>query len=192
MEYFGCCEISAGAYFFAVGIAEGELQRLRYGVLADDSQLEPFLVRIRFTAKDPIRVIANARAVLIRVVERTSDWPAFELWPELLPAWFLQRCAPEPGSRFDVEAWLRQWRAMTPEEKSATSQQQWMLSNWLYYFDPSDKGLGNDRSWWWWDAGTDEPTTGWVDVATTGWPFGSGSLRWLIEASGGTDLAYEA
>ncbi|MBW8702253.1 hypothetical protein MBT84_21835 [Streptomyces sp. MBT84] len=30
----------------------------------------------------------------------------------------------------------------------------------------------------------------WVAVATTGWPFGSGSLSWLIKASGGRDLAY--
>jgi hypothetical protein len=40
------------------------------------------------------------------------------------------------------------------------------------------------------DAGTEEPGSGWVQVATTGWPFGSGSLRWLIEASGGGDVVY--
>jgi hypothetical protein len=50
--------------------------------------------------------------------------------------------------------------------------------------------MGDDRSWWWWDAGSDESGNGWVEVATTGWPFSSGSLSWLIEASGGRDLAY--
>jgi hypothetical protein len=34
-------------------------------------------------------------------------------------------------------------------------------------------------------AGDDGPEKGWIDVATTGWPFGTGSLYWLIEASGG-------
>ncbi|MGW5480344.1 hypothetical protein [Streptomyces sp. NPDC004008] len=49
--------------------------------------------------------------------------------------------------------------------------------------------MGDDRSWWWWHADTDD-SGGWIQVATTGWPFGSGSLAWLIEASGGTDLVY--
>lgn len=79
---------------------------------------------------------------------------------------------------------------MTPEQKSAFSQGPWALSDWLYYFDPTEDGMGHDRSWWWWDAGSDEPGNGWVEVATTGWPFGSGSLSWLIKASGGSDLDY--
>ncbi|MDX2853756.1 hypothetical protein PV342_36115 [Streptomyces sp. PA03-3a] len=61
---------------------------------------------------------------------------------------------------------------------------------WLHCFDPTEEGAGDDRSWWWWHAGTDEPGSGWIQVATTGWPFGRGSLSWLIKAGGGTDLAY--
>ena len=49
--------------------------------------------------------------------------------------------------------------------------------------------MGDDRSWWWWDAGVDGPGSGWVEVATTGWPFGSGSLSWLIEARGNGQIA---
>lgn len=155
----------------------------------------PFLVRVRFAAEDPNQVIANAREVLTCVVAQTGDWPAFERWPQLLPTWFIQRCAPEPsepdhGESFDAEAWLHQWRAMTPEGRAAADQEPWMLSAWLYYFDPTEDGMGDDRSWWWWDATAEEPDGGWVQVATTGWPFGSGSLSWLIEASGGTDLVY--
>jgi hypothetical protein len=78
---------------------------------------------------------------------------------------------------------------MTPEEKIAESAGPWTLLNWLYYFDPVD-GLGDDRSWWWWNAGSEEPGKGWIDVATTGWPFGTGSLYWLIEACGGRDPQY--
>lgn len=151
-------------------------------------------MRLRFTAELPAQVIANARAVLTCVVAQMSDWPTDELWPRLLPAWFIQRCAPEtpePEQRepFDMEEWLRQWRAMTPEEKAAADQGPWTLSGWLHYFDPTEEGMGDDRSWSWWHAGTDE-SGGWVQVATTGWPFGSGSLSWLLEASGGADLVY--
>lgn len=190
-----CRQVGAGAYFLTVEIMTGELRRLRSGPGAeDDEEPGPFLVRLRFTAEDPAQVIDNARAVLTGVVSQTGDWPTDELWPQLLPSWFIQRCAPETreperGEPFDVEAWLRQWRAMTPEEKAAVDQGPWTLSGWLYYFDPTEEGMGDDRSWWWWHAGTDE-SGGWVQVATTGWPFGSGSLSWLIEASGGGDLVY--
>jgi hypothetical protein len=61
----------------------------------------------------------------------------------------------------------------------------------LRYFDPAGEGMGGDRSWWWWDAGTSGPGTGWVEAATTGWPFGSGSLLWLIRASRGAGIDYD-
>ena len=89
------------------------------------------------------------------------------------------------GEKGYTTAWA-EGRAMTWEEKVADSAGPWELSNWLYCFDPSeDEGAGRDRSWWWWDAGVDGAEAGWIDVATTGWPFGTGSLYWLIEASGG-------
>ncbi|MFF0187765.1 hypothetical protein [Streptomyces sp. NPDC005244] len=66
----------------------------------------------------------------------------------------------------------------------------WALSAWLHFFDPTAEGMGDDRSWWWWDAGFDERHTGWIEVVTSGWPFGSGSLSWLITAGGGGDLKY--
>jgi hypothetical protein len=178
-----------------VKIIEGELRRLRTGPGAEDSRQRPFLVRVRFTAGEPAQVIADARAVLTRVVERTGDWPEFERWPQLLPTWFVKRCAPEatepePDEPFDAEAWQRQWQAMTPEQRAAANKGPWTLSDWLHCFDPTEEGAGDDRSWWWWHAGTDESGGGWIQVDTTGWPFGSGSLSWLIEAGGGTDLTY--
>ncbi|MFD0526951.1 hypothetical protein ACFQ1I_06245 [Kitasatospora arboriphila] len=172
-----------------MGIAEDELRRLRSGPGPEDDRARPFLVRVRFTAADPARVVAGARAVLRSVVGRTDDWPAAEQWPQLLPAWFVRRCAPEPvepepgAPPFDAEEWLRQWRAMTPEQRAAADREPWTLSDWLHCFDPTEDGGGGDRGWWWWHAGTDGPGTGRVQVETTGWPFGSGSLRWLIEAA---------
>ncbi|MET9492805.1 hypothetical protein [Nocardia sp. NPDC006630] len=175
-------------------IAEGELRRLRSGPGAQDEQRQ-FFVRARFTAEDPVQVIANARAVLTCVVEQVADWPAFDRWQQLLPEWFIQRSAPEhvepeQSDPSNVEAWLRQWRAKTPEQKAVACQGPWSLSDWLFYFDTTEEGRGDDRSWWWWHAGTEVSGEGWVQVATTGWPFETGSLSWLIEASGGSDLAY--
>ncbi|MEU4097009.1 hypothetical protein [Streptomyces sp. NPDC026673] len=174
-------------------IVEGELRRLVSGPGPEDDE-GLFLVRVRFAAQDPVQVIADVRAVLTCVVERMGDWPALERWPRLLPEWFVQRCEPEAmepehGEPFDAEAWLRQWRAMTPEQRKAAGRGAWTLSDWLHHFDPTEEGAGDDRSWWWWHADTDE-SGGWVQVATTGWPFGSGSLSWLIKAGGGTDLVY--
>ncbi|MFF7177520.1 hypothetical protein [Streptomyces sp. NPDC008121] len=176
-------------------IVESELRRLRSGPGTEDGRQRPFLVRARFTAEDPDQVIDNARTVLTRVVERTDDWPAFERWPQLLPTWFIQRCAPEPvepepDEPFDAEAWMRQWEAMAPGERAAASAGPWTLSDWLHCFDPTGEGAGDERSWWWWDAGTDRSGGAWVQVTTDGWPFGSGSLAWLIKASGGRDLAF--
>lgn len=149
-------------------------------------------MRVFFDAEDAAAVLATARQALATVVERVRSWPEDAgAWRELLPADFVARCEPEkphPDRDADPEAivrWETWWHALTPEEKRAAGEGPWRLSDWLYYFDPTDDGQGDDRSWWWWDAGTDTPGTGWIEVATTGWPFGTGSLYWLIEASGG-------
>jgi hypothetical protein len=173
---------------------QAELRRLQFGPNQGE---RAFVIRVSFTADDPAAVIARAREALMAVLTHVRSWPTEERWPELLPAWFVRRCAPEQpdgpvdGLSSDAAASpLAAWQALTPEQQIAHAQGPWALSDWLYYFDPTDQGLGNDRSWWWWDAGTDAPGTGWIDVATTGWPFGTGSLYWLIEASGGADPHY--
>ncbi|MFC7310171.1 hypothetical protein ACFQVC_38915 [Streptomyces monticola] len=150
------------------------------------------MIRVHFTAEAPETVIERAREALSRVVERVESWPPESEWEQMLPAWFIERCAPEPtpDPDFDSAYWLARWRGLSPAEKAAAAAGPWTLSNWLYYFDPTDEGQGDDRSWWWWNAGTDDAHAGWIDVATTGWPFGTGSLYWLIEASGGSDPRY--
>jgi hypothetical protein len=172
--------------------SEDELRRIRQGPAADE---RAFLVRVSFSADDPAAVVERAREVLGCVIEHLESWPAEESWPRLLPAWFVERCAPERSAdpSWDAAAWLVRWQAMSQEQRIAESEGPWTLSGWLYYFDPTDgedAGMGNDRSWWWWNAGTDEPGTGWIEVTTTGWPFGTGSLYWLIEAAGGADPHY--
>jgi hypothetical protein len=180
-------------------ISDGELRRIRLGPAEDDEE-GLLLVRVFFTATDSAAVIARAREVLGCVVERVDSWPAEEEWPEILPSWFVERSTPEvdrsatepvfdPADR--AAAWLERWQTTTPAEEGTAGKAPWSLSNWLFYFDlDEEEGGGDDRSWWWWDAGTDAPGTGWIDVATTGLPFGTGTLYWLIEASGGTDPGY--
>jgi hypothetical protein len=172
---------------------DAELRRLQHGPHQDE---QAFVIRVSFIADDPAAVIARAREVLMAVLVHVEAWPTEERWQELLSAWFVERCAPEQpddlaeGLSDDVDAALARWQALTPEEKLAHAQGPWALSNWLYYFDPTEEGQGDDRSWWWWNAGTDQLGTGWIEVATTGWPFWTGSLYWLIEASGGVNPGY--
>ncbi|GAA2047885.1 hypothetical protein GCM10009839_61560 [Catenulispora yoronensis] len=139
-----------------------ELQRLRSGPDDEDLAGLPFLVRVTFDAEDASRTIANVRTVLSLVLPRLDAWPEFAAWLSLLPSWFVDRCASDPDG--------------------------WSLSAWLDCFDP--EGGGPDRGWWWWDAGTEGPDRGWIQVETDGWPFGSGSLAWLIQAGGARGLAY--
>ncbi|GAA3955399.1 hypothetical protein GCM10023085_42570 [Actinomadura viridis] len=177
--------------------AEGELQRIRSGPSADEriQTPQPFLVRVFFGAEDASRVLAVARAALGAVIERIGAWPEDGSWPELLPAEFVGRCAIEDQESADggpeaVAVWEAWWRSLSPREKAEASEGPWRLSDWLFYFDPTEGGQGGDRSWWWWDAGVDASGEGWVEVATTGWPFGTGSLYWLIKASGGQNPHY--
>ncbi|MQY07270.1 hypothetical protein [Actinomadura macrotermitis] len=148
-----------------------------------------FLLRVVFDAEDASAVLAVAREALAAVIERVGAWPDDDVWPEVLPAEFVERCEPEEPEQDAgpqaVAEWTAWWQGLSAEEKAAACAGPWRLSDWLFYFDPTEEGQGDDRSWWWWDAGVDASGGGWVDVATTGWPFGSGSLYWLIEAGGG-------
>ncbi|SEG86164.1 hypothetical protein SAMN04489712_1193 [Thermomonospora echinospora] len=165
-----------------------EMRRIWNGPTRDE---QGFLVKVGFEADEPLEVVKTARETLSAVLQRLEAWPDDAEWSGLLPAAFLSRCAPEspePEQEIGPEAiaeWERQWRSLPVEEKLALAEGPWTLSDWLYYFDPADDGRGHDRHWWWWDAGIDAADHGWIEVTTTGWPFETGSLYWLIEASGG-------
>src|SRR5690349_21713120 len=109
-----------------MGTSEGELRRIREGPAADE---RAFLVRVFFSADDPAAVVERARDVLGRVIEQVERWPAEEAWPELLPSWFVERCAPERSAdpSWDFAAWLARWQAITQEEKIAESKGPWTL-----------------------------------------------------------------
>jgi hypothetical protein len=152
-EQWTSCTLSS------MGTSEDELRRIREGPTADE---RAFLVRVSFSADDPAAVVERAREVLGCVVEHLESWPTEE-WPQLLPAWFMERCAPErlADPSWDAASWLMQWQAMSQEERIAESEGPWTLSGWLYYFDPTDgedggRGMGTTAAG---GGGTPEPAS---------------------------------
>ncbi|MEV6110042.1 hypothetical protein AB0M28_35865 [Streptomyces sp. NPDC051940] len=125
---------------------ESELRRMRGGPGEGE---DAFVIRVSFDAGEPGGVIERARDVLGRVVGRVGGWPEEGAWPGLLPGWFVERCAPEvpDDPSFDADAWSARWSQLSLAEKVAAAEGPWALSDWLYYFDPTEEGGGDDRSW---------------------------------------------
>lgn len=69
-------------------------------------------IEIEAECDDPTAVLARAREVLGAVLRASSaGWPADEAWPALLPAWFVERCAPEKTAA-ESEADMAKWRKL--------------------------------------------------------------------------------
>lgn len=169
-----------------------ELLRVRHGPHPDTKT--PLLeVKATFTARDPHAAIALMREVLLSVLPYAAgpaaDWPADEQWPDLMPAWFVERCAPNPPPAQETSAdFLTRWRRLTGQQRETEvrtdAAADWRLPDWLGLFDP--EGTPDSRSWRWWHAGVGHSGTGWVRFAVDGHPYGGrGALLWLIEAAGG-------
>jgi hypothetical protein len=181
-----------------------ELLRVRHGPHPDTKNALPE-VTATFAAQDPGETVARIREVLLAVLGfaagAAGGWPADDRWPDLLPAWFVQRCAPEaPARQGAAEASAGQgaaevrtawWRGLTRRQRETETRPQatadWRLLDWISFFDP--EGSAGARGWRWWDGGVSGPGTGWIRVGTDGHPYGGrGPLLWLIEAAGGYDV----
>ena len=141
--------------------------RFEFAHLTDGAPNDPVHVGLgpiafRFTALRPDDVIARASEVLrAAVVALLEGWAAdTDVVPAGIPAWFREACAPE----------------------DARTEERWSLLAWLCWTDP------NERQWFWWDARVVAPGVGEVRIETTGEPFPSGALRWLLTASGGREV----
>jgi hypothetical protein len=136
-----------------------ELAHLSDGATADSAHvgLGPFA--FRFAAPHPGEVLGRAKAVLsVAITAMLEGWdPAEDVVPAGIPVWFSEACAPEDTATED----------------------RWSLMAWLRWCDP------DERQWFWWDARVVAPGVGEVLVETTGAPFPSGALRWLLTAAGG-------
>jgi hypothetical protein len=172
-----------------------ELLRVQYGPHPDT--VNPLLtVEATFTAQDPGETVALIREVLLAVLPYAAgpadEWPADNRWADILPAWFVQRCAPEAAVREGtVEARTSWWRGLTRQQRETEIRTDavgdWGLLDWIGLFDPD--GMADSRSWRWWDGGVTGHGTGWIRFGTDGHPYGGrGALLWLIEAAGGYDI----
>jgi hypothetical protein len=159
-----------------------EMRRVAHGPTPDE---RPMLSdRVAFTG-DTDAVISTAKAVLLAVLTRVDDWPADDEWPLLLPASFVSMCAPEMTDE-EAEQWLTRWQRLSPEGQAIEADESWSLLRWLHWFDPS--GDGANRGWSWWDTASEGPRSGSVEIAIDSHPYASGSLRWLLRASGATSI----
>jgi hypothetical protein len=172
-----------------------ELLRVRYGPHPDT--VNPLReVEATFTAQDPGETIALIREVLLAILPFAAgpadEWPADNRWSDVLPAWFVQRCAPEaPVHEGALGAWTTWWRGLTRQQRETEMKTDavadWRLLDWINLFDP--RGMADSRSWRWWDGGVSGRGTGWIRFGTDGHPYGGrGALLWLIEAAGGYDI----
>ncbi|WP_329367631.1 hypothetical protein OG896_21160 [Streptomyces sp. NBC_00669] len=177
------------------GAPATELLRVRYGPHPDTRN--PLLAaEATFAAEDPHATVALIREVLLAVLPYAAGsadaWPAEEQWSEILPTWFIRRCAPEaPARRGSTPARLARSRCLSRQQRATAPQTDavadWRLLDWINLFDPD--GMAGSRTWRWWDGGARGHTTGWVRFGTDGQPYGGRqALLWLIEAAGGHDV----
>lgn len=141
-----------------------ELRHLERGATESDGHVGLGPIRLHFAAPDPALVIDRARE-LLRVTNTAllRGWePDSDEAPEEIPEWFERACAPEGRS----------------------TGERWSVRGWLWWAHP------NRRLWFWWDARVVRPGVGVAEIAPEGAPFPSEALRWLLKASGATEVDY--
>lgn len=183
-----------------------ELLRVRHGAHRDTAN-QLLGVEATFSARNPGETVTLMREVLLAVLPYAAGpadaWPADDRWPDILPGWFVRRCAPEaavrrgpegpegPAHQDNVASWTAWWHGLTRQqigtEAVTDAQADWRVLDWIDLFDPD--GGADSRGWRWWDGGVRPDGTGWVRFGTDGHPYGGrGALLWLIEAAGGYDV----
>jgi hypothetical protein len=125
-----------------------------------------------------MEVLSKAREVLRAVVMNNDPWPADDQWRQLLPTWFVDRCAPEQ-TKGEAAEWLARWRKLPPAEKArATEERGWSLLDWLYWLRPAE------RQWFWWDGQPLDNDVARIVVEVKDTPTALGALEWLLKAAG--------
>jgi hypothetical protein len=160
---------------------EEELNSLEYEAFTPRSGV--LTVTLRASSVMPSEdVLRRSREVLREVVaaSRGSEWPSLLEWNQLLPRWFVDACGPEL-SREEAQAWMEEWRRLTPAEKAASEERErWSLPGWLHWFAPGD----DQRQWCWLSGkaiGRDRLE---VVIEVPGYPTAYGALVWLLRAAG--------
>ena len=136
----------------------------------------------------------NAEQVLEKIKEvfqtilsyDQRSWPSDDEWYKFLPSWFVSVCASEKTLEEDEE-YLAKWRALSREDQILEEEMSWSVIEWVSWFEPTDNS-DEQRYWFWWDAFIKSPNALLISVEVIDIPFPSGSLFWLLKASGAIDI----
>ncbi len=155
-----------------------ERRHLREGPKADEPRSLVGYIVAR-CAGNAEAVLHGTKEVLETILRQDpKQWPADEAWASLLPRWFVERCAPEK-TKEESDRWLAEWRSLSPEEQVRVEREaKWSVLSTVYWFRPEM------RSCWWWDGVVVDQNTVRVVVTIEGWPYASGALEWILQASG--------
>ncbi len=168
-------------------LADDERRHLETGPRVDESPGGAGVISVAVSCDGHAeRLLDGLREVMsVVAAHQDGDWPPLDRWRDLLPAWFVEACAPE-RSPAETDAWLERWRALPPAEQRAAEQAAgWSLADWLFWLEP------DERRWFWWDGATIDSNTLRVDIEVAGWPAPLGALDWLVRTCGGTVITVD-
>jgi hypothetical protein len=147
---------------------ESELLRLQMATVAGGAPT------IAAHCEDPALVLDRVRSVLEALLDTSI---AFDSAAANLPTRFVNSCAPFE-SQDDSERWLAWWRSLPADEQArAADDKPWTLEGWLFWMTPQH------RTWHWLGASFDDKSL-YIELEVNDWPTATGSLAWLLRASG--------
>ena len=131
-------------------------------------------------------VLEKVKEVLKVVNENTYPWPSDDFWRRILPAWFVNRCAPEPTEE-ECKKYLRWWYSLplAKKQKVAAKEEKRTLCGWIFWFHP------DNRHWYWWDGLPLDKNQLAIDIEVYDWPYALGALHWLLRAAGAKEVQSE-
>jgi len=164
-----------------------ELRRVSSGPMEGDKSGGVGSVRFVVPCQgDAALVLARAKSVLTIILQQQGEnWPSFERWSQLLPKWFVEKCAPETTSEEALKKLAARRTLPADERARLVREEPWELADWIHWFEP------DDRCWFWWDGAVVDENHLLVAVEIMEWPFPWGSLAWLFRAAGAVSVAPE-
>jgi hypothetical protein len=157
---------------------EEELRHLAEGARPAEAAGGLGLVELVALAEDAGQLLLRCRQVLECVLRESGHrWPTLDQWRQILPAWFVDACAPERTVEEDA--------AILDGRFRLSDDAPWTLSEWLGWLEP------DNRQWFWWDSLAEGRDRLRIIVEIADWPTPLGSLRWLVKASGALGFAEE-
>ncbi|MFF0266904.1 hypothetical protein [Kribbella sp. NPDC004536] len=156
--------------------ADDELQRLRQ---SSSDAANKASIQLSAESADSAELLSRCTEVLEVVLQRPEPaWPDLSVWQRVLPAWFVQACAPERTAE-EAQADLIRWRTLSPaEQKCADEESRWSLSDWLWWLEP------DNRTWYWLGADLIGRHQLLIYLETDGDPSPTGAIHWLLKAAG--------